>query len=466
MIVIAGLVLGVLNLSIPLGTDLLFSQIIPSGNVSQLAQVAIFLLMATVASFVFQLTQRIAVVRIESHADIRTFNAIWDRLLNQKVEFFRQYIAGDLGLRALSFNQIRTTLGELVSNSVLLMVYLIFNFVAMMVIDPVLGTLSLALMVVAFLIMARIGQLSLKHTREMNAIMGEIMGHTLQYYNGIHKFRVAGSEMRVFTDWAQRFTQQRRVTYRLRILQNATLIFSVGYPLFAITVLFAVVGSDQDRISTSAFAAFFVVFSQYLTAGLQFCAQLMIALMVVPLYERLQPIIQSEPETPSGVTHPGELYGDIEINHASFRYTEGQPLVLDDISIKIDRGEFVAIVGPSGSGKSTLMRLLLGFETPVTGAIYYDGKDLKDLDVRAVRQQLGVVMQNAKIAAGASLFDNIIGVSYDLTLDDAWEAVEMAGLGGGYSADADGYADHRQRRQWYALRWAETAFAHCRINCQ
>jgi ATP-binding cassette subfamily C protein len=94
--------------------------------------------------------------------------------------------------------------------------------------------------------------------------------------------------------------------------------------------------------------------------------------------------------------------------------------------LNIEAGEFAALVGPSGSGKSSLLRLLLGFDTPESGAIYYDGQDLHGLDLQAVRRQLGVVLQNGKLMPG-DIRTNIVGMSA-LTIEDAWEAVRMAGL--------------------------------------
>src|SRR5262249_60576898 len=110
----------------------------------------------------------------------------------------------------------------------------------------------------------------------------------------------------------------------------------------------------------------------------------------------------------------------IEINHVSFRYQAEGPIILDEFSLRVEPGEFVAIVGPSGSGKSTLFRLLIGFENPEAGAIYYDGQDLATLDKEAVRQQIGVVMQNGRLMPG-DMYRNIIGATA-LTPDDAWEA--------------------------------------------
>jgi ABC-type bacteriocin/lantibiotic exporter with double-glycine peptidase domain len=147
---------------------------------------------------------------------------------------------------------------------------------------------------------------------------------------------------------------------------------------------------------------------------------------VIPTYEQAQPILRALPEVDAAKSDPGELHGGIEIQHVSFRYQANGPLALEDISLDIRPGELVALVGPSGSGKSTLLRLLLGFESPESGAILYDGHDLAELDVRAVRRQIGTVLQNGRLLSG-DIFSNIVG-SLPLTLDDAWEAARMAGL--------------------------------------
>jgi ATP-binding cassette subfamily C protein len=137
--------------------------------------------------------------------------------------------------------------------------------------------------------------------------------------------------------------------------------------------------------------------------------------------------VASAPEVSSGGgIDPGELRGAVELSHIAFRYGGGGPAVLEDVSFAAAPGEFVAIVGPSGAGKSTLFRVLLGFEEPESGTVSYDGQSLSDLDARAVRRQLGVVIQNARILAG-TIFQNIVGAA-NLTLDDAWDAARIAGI--------------------------------------
>jgi len=149
-------------------------------------------------------------------------------------------------------------------------------------------------------------------------------------------------------------------------------------------------------------------------------------LTVIPLYEHAKPILQTMPEVDSAKSDPGVLSGEIEVHHAVFRYQQDGPPVLRDVSIHIKPGEFVAFVGPSGSGKSTLLRILLGFETLESGAVYYDGQELGGLNIQAVRRQIGVVLQSGRLTSG-DIFTNIVGAAA-LGIDDAWEAAEMAGL--------------------------------------
>src|SRR5262249_13711753 len=133
-------------------------------------------------------------------------------------------------------------------------------------------------------------------------------------------------------------------------------------------------------------------------------------LELLPMLDRVKPILKERPEFAAAVVEPIRLGGALALNHVSFRYP-GQhrgAKVLDSVSLQVRPGEFVAIVGPSGAGKSTLMRLLLGFETPDSGTVTYDGRELATLDLRDVRRQIGVVLQHAQLTP-SDIFSNIVG---------------------------------------------------------
>ena len=146
---------------------------------------------------------------------------------------------------------------------------------------------------------------------------------------------------------------------------------------------------------------------------------------VVLAYEQIEPVLSALPESRVAVATSVKLGGEVHFDHVSFRYSEDGPLILDDVSIHAWPGEFVAIVGESGAGKTTLMRIALGMESPIAGAVYYDGLDLANLDGSSVRRQIGVVVQDGALRPG-NILDNIIGVGDDLTIDDAWRAARLA----------------------------------------
>jgi ABC-type bacteriocin/lantibiotic exporter with double-glycine peptidase domain len=151
------------------------------------------------------------------------------------------------------------------------------------------------------------------------------------------------------------------------------------------------------------------------------------AARIKPSLEMAEPFLKTEPETSENKEIVTKLNGGIEMDHISFRYDEGRPLVIDDMSLKIRPGEYVAIVGKTGCGKSTLMRLLLGFEKPEKGSVRFDGKDINSLDLPSLRKKIGTVMQDAGLFQG-DIYSNIVITAPELTLNDAWDAAEKAGI--------------------------------------
>jgi ATP-binding cassette subfamily C protein len=384
-------------------------------------------LAAAVAGLLFQVTQSIAFLRFEGKMDATLQAAVWDRLLSLPVGFFRHFTAGDLGNRAMSISAIRQTLSGATFGSILAGIFSLFSFALLFYFDRQLAWLATILVLFAVLTTAAASYLQVRYQRQLVEIQGRISGMVLQLITGISKFRIAGAEERAFAYWATAFSEQKRTAYRARSVANSLAVFNAAYPTLALMGIFASLAlSTEADLSTGEFVAFNVAFTQFLTGALQVSSALITTLSVVPLYERARPIFQTLPESDISRASPGELSGEIEVSKVSFRYKEGAPLILRDVSLHIRAGEFIALVGPSGSGKSTLFRLLVGFEQPEAGAIYFDGQDLMTLDIQEVRRQMGVVLQNGRVLAG-TILENIVGSSL-MTIEEAWEAARMSGL--------------------------------------
>lgn len=428
VVLFMGILGGLLGIIPPLAIGRIFDTIIPQRETAQLLILAAILVISALAGALFQITRSIAVLRVESKLDASVQAAVWDRLLKLPVPFFRDYTAGDLASRALGIGTIRQAISGTVVLTILSGVFSIFNFFLLFFIDGQLALLASALVLIAVGVTTLAGALQARNQRKLTNLQGKISGLVLQIITGISKLRIAGVESRVFAFWAREFGAQRVLTYRTRQIANGLTVFNSAYTVIASLVIFAAVAfsGEANQLSTGKFVTFIAAFGQFLFTGLQLSSAFISLLRLVPVYERAQPILHTLPEVNAFKADPGELTGEIEISRATFRYKEKGPIVLNDVSLHIKRGEFVALVGPSGSGKSTLLRLLLGFETAEAGGIFYDEQNLNSLDLRAVRRQLGVVLQNSQLISG-DLLTNIIGQS-PLTMADAWEAATMAGL--------------------------------------
>jgi len=425
-LVLFGALAGLLGLFTPIATGLLIDSVIPAAETDELVQLVLLLVTSALAIAAFELARGIAMLRIETRIGITSQAAIMQRLLHLPVPFFRSYSAGDLAQRAFGIDGIIHVFTGTTQAALFAWIFGFFSLAYLFALSVPLALLASALVAVSLALATAVNLLRLRMERELFQVQGDIASRVLQILNGIGKLRAAGAEKRAFAKWAESFSRQKRLSYGAQRIANYVETFDAGYVVLASLLLFAMVAFFKPELSTGAFLAFNTAFGQFMVSTLAVGSALTSSLNAVPLYERAKPILHTLTESATGAAPPGELSGPIDISHVSFRYSADGPLILDDVSIRVAPGEFVAFVGPSGSGKSTLFRLLLGFEQPAVGAVYYDGQDLAGLDIGAVRRQLGVVLQNGQLVPG-DIFTNIVGAS-PYTLEDAWEAARLAGF--------------------------------------
>lgn len=433
LLLLASLIGSVLGLLIPILTGVMFDDVIPTADKSLHFEVFIILLMIGLIAAGLQLVQGVLQLRVESKSSINLQAGVMDHILRLPVKFYKDYTAGDLTNRVLSINSIRQILSNTLITAALSGAFSFVNLALLFYYDASLAWVGVVLGLIAAVFMVTMGLLKLKYDRKVSEYQGELQGFLFEFLSGITKIRLTGGERRIFTLWSEKFSRLKKLGFSSGSYQNFVEIFNGSYPLLTSIFFFSFIyytmlnaTTATSMISVGAFMAFITAFNKFLNDSLRLSMAFITSLNVIPLYERVKPILEAETESSEGASDPGDLAGEIEINSLSFRYNEDQPLILKDISIKIKQGEMIAFVGSSGSGKSTVMRLLLGFETPELGSIYYDGSAFDTMNKELVRRQIGVVLQNGALMSG-SIFQNIIGNS-ELTLDDAWEAARMAGM--------------------------------------
>jgi len=430
MVLALGIATTLLGMVTPQATALLVEQAIPNANRQLIWEMALGLTAIAIGSTLFQLTQGFAIMRLETYADSATQAAVWDRLLKLKPSFFRQYTSGELSSRVSAISQIRQRLGSTVLKSLFAGIFSFLNLGLLFYYSVPLAFIALLVagMNIAVTIIA--GRSTLKKTKLLLERQGKLLGVMMQLINGVSKFRVAGAESRAFAYWGQQYKQQLQLMLSTQGVEDNLAVVNSLLSAMTPAALFVtasyLISTSNSGLSLPTFLAFNAAFGTFISGATSFSTVVIDLLEVQPIWQRIQPILKAMPEVDTSKANPGKLSGQISVEHVVFRYRPDGALNLDDVSIHAEPGEFIALVGPSGSGKSTLLRLLLGFDVPESGVISFDGQDLAGLDVKAVRRQLGVVLQNSRLMS-ASIFENIAGSAL-ISMDEAWEAAHMSGL--------------------------------------
>ena len=254
---------------------------------------------------------------------------------------------------------------------------------------------------------------------------GKEKGMVYALINGVTKIKNAGAEKRAFARWSRQYVKAAECLYQPPAFLKVSQIIITAISLFGTILLYYT--AIQSGISMADYMAFNSAYGMVSGAFTALAGIVATIAQIKPILNMVAPLLETEPELDMKRQVVTRLRGSIELNNVSFRYQENMSNVLDNLSLKIKPGQYVAIVGKTGCGKSTLLRILLGFEKPQKGAVYYDGKDLSSMDLKSLRQKIGVVMQNGKLFQG-DIYSNITISAPHLTLEQAWEAAEMAGM--------------------------------------
>lgn len=425
-ILIASGCAALLALLTPLVSAHIFDTIIPKAEYSQLLQVTIVLITAAFASLGFGTARALTQLRMSGRIDAVMQNAVWDRLLRLPASFFQQYEVGDLANRASGINALSQALSGSTLSVLISGLFSTISLAMMIYYQPALAGIAVCFVVLVILISCVFAYLQLLYQREQYELSGKLSARTFQFIAGIATLKVGGAERLAFSDWIERFAHN--MHFQLR---SSVLSYSEGLLTSSVLIIFQIVSLAffafyVEDVSTGTFIAFGAAFGQFYGGLTGFAGALVTLSSLKPLYERTEPIRSAAPEVSPLKTDPGMLSGRIAVTHATFAYDGSDRPVLDDVSIDIHPGEFVAIVGASGSGKSTLIRLLLGFATPQKGNVTYDGHDLERLDPTTLRRQIGVVLQDGKLLGG-SIRDNIT-VNGVFTEDQILQAIVDSGL--------------------------------------
>lgn len=422
---LVGGIASLLGLISPIATAYITGHIIPTANLPELVQISVLLVVLLASQVLLGVVPSLISMMFSARQFERFQAAVFDHILRIPIQAIKMCDAGDMTQRILGANQIQAALMGLVSQQFLSSIFSLTSLVMMFYYSSALsfaGILMVLVYAVSFYLLARV---NLKPLALHAAAAGRLSGLMKQFFDGISKIRAAGAEKRVMSRFMDDFSQLSQEEYKLSTLGAYQTILTSTFPLFISIVFYAMAGGLMKmNLEFPIFLAFMSAFQNFQGGVMGLAGGLWTLQSLKPEIDRIMPVLEERVEDSHDKHMPGVLDGDIRISHLHFRYAPDAPLVLKDVSIHARSGEFVAIVGASGAGKSSLVRLLLGFEQYESGGIYYSGKELSHLNLRAVRRQMGVILQNSKVLP-ASILDNI-ATGTQSTIDDAYAALRLA----------------------------------------
>ncbi|MDY7076105.1 MAG: peptidase domain-containing ABC transporter, partial [Chloroflexota bacterium] len=267
-------------------------------------------------------------------------------------------------------------------------------------------------------------------TEHSLSAQAESQSYLVEALTGVATLKVSGAEDRALDHWSNLFFRQLNVS-----LQQSQLTAVIGTAMMALRTLSPLillwVGTLRVLDGTMNLGTMLAL-NALATSALTPLASLVSSgqqLQLVDAHlERISDVMEAEPEQDTRLVQDApQLTGRIEVKRASFRYAPDVPLVLRDVSVSIEPGQKIALVGRTGAGKTTLGMLLLGLYTLTEGEILYDGVPLQRLNYRTLRRQFGVVLQAPFLFSG-SIRQNITFNDVGLSLEQVIEAAHLAAI--------------------------------------
>ncbi len=413
------------GMMLPWINNRLFSDVLASGSMRMLLGAGIFLVCATLSGVLLNSLRSILSTRISIKLDVNVFSATMIRILSLPASFFRGYSAGELSSRAGSMTTLCNQMVDAVLSTGLSAVMSLAYITQLSAYAPSLTVPALTVTVLTLIVTVVTVLVQTGVSRRQMLLSSKENGMSYALISGIQKIRLTGSERRAFARWARLYAQKASLLYNPPFFLKISSVITLAISLIGTLVIYAV--AIRNGVSQAEYYSFSAAYGAINSAFTSLAGVAAVIAGFGPTLDMVRPIMEAVPEVSEDKLFLTRVSGGIELNNVTFRYEDDQPPVLDDLSLHIQPGQYVAVVGRTGCGKSTLMRIMLGFETPQRGSVYYDGHDLRRVDLHSLRRRIGTVMQNGRLFSG-DIYSNIVVAAPWLTMKEAWEAAEIAGI--------------------------------------
>ena len=425
MIAVSTLAVTIVSMILPRITKAITGPVLESRNKTALIGAAICVICVALSTQLLTSVKSLILMRINTKTSVGVQSAMMMRIMSLPAHFFSKYSPGELRTRSNAVNQLSSMMTNMILSTGLTSVSSLLYITQIFQYAPVLAVPSIVIVLIttAFTVISSL--LQIRINRKQMQISAKESGISFALISGVQKLRLAGAEKRAFAKWLNIYSESAELLYNPPLFLKVNSAISTGITLISSIVMYYF--AAKSGIDASSYFAFNAAYGMLSGAFIALSQMALPIAQMQPVLEMAEPFLETEPEATEEKEIVTHITGGVEMEHVSFRYTDDGPYVINDLSLSIKPGDYVAIVGKTGCGKSTLLRLLLGFEKPEKGTVSYDGRDINNLDVASLRRKIGTVLQDAGLFQG-DIYSNIVISAPELTLQDAWDAAEKAGI--------------------------------------
>ncbi len=245
-VALMGIGLGVLGMLTPMITGRVFDTAIPQAERSVLMQFALGLFLVALTQSAFKITQSVAMLRVQGKMDYSVQAAVWDRLLELPMTFYRKFSSGDLAERAAGVDQMRSIIAGAGVAAILGSLSSVFNVFQMASYNFKLAAVGIGLSLAYVTLTTTANWVKLRFQRDEQRRRGRITGLVLQLISGVAKLRVVGAENHAFRVWATEFAEQRKVTFRVGRVKNLMAVLNASFPVISSMAIFLTMMSLKE----------------------------------------------------------------------------------------------------------------------------------------------------------------------------------------------------------------------------
>ena len=424
-LLMAALIVSLFGMFIPFINKQIFNNVIPNGILTDLFPMAALFCGVVVGSALMEVMRNKLIYRLKDILQMHMQTAFMARIFTLDTDFFWKYSSGEITNRVASIRRLSAFANEALRGALFTLLFsVVYVFQIIVYAKDLLVPSLVVLAIHTILLVIYFFQM---HNEELEFAdhKSELDGMEYDMFLGIQKIKLTGSEKRAFTKWLDLYRHCAHISYNpsmsVKIMPALIVLCQMG----SIGVLYWY--AVESKLGMSDFIAFSVAYGMIASALSLMTATIPDLAKITPLLKIAAPILSTVPELQPDAPQVQYLSGNIEMSDISFRYGSESNWLFRHFNLKINSGDYVAIVGPSGCGKSTLLRLLLGFEHPQAGGVFYDNYDLSKCDKTSLRRLIGTCLQGGSLFSG-DIFSNITITAPNSTMDDAWRAAELAGI--------------------------------------